>query len=58
MFETGCFIHSHPIAYIFNLSPTERQRRGTGRESGGKGPELLRVNDQGGDRKERDGGVG
>lgn len=32
VFETGCFIHSHPIAYIFNSSPTERERGGEGGE--------------------------
>lgn len=31
VFEMGCFIHSHPIAYIFNSSPREE---GEGAERG------------------------
>ena len=38
VFETGCFIHSHPIAYIFDSSPRERRRGRAKRERrGGKG---------------------
>ena len=46
VFETGCFIHSHPIAYIFNSSPRERQRRRAERKIEGKG-ERFRKNDMG-----------
>lgn len=40
MFETGCFIHSHPIAYIFNSSPRERESE---REEEKEGRERVKA---------------
>lgn len=57
VFEMGSFIHSHPIAYIFNSSPRERQRgraQSEGEEEG-EGVKAKKIPKEwfGSDRKRR-----